>query len=424
MELYDILFSEVKKMNDEVNMIERWQCARLKNKLGCRRGVHLTGVRQSGKSTLAGMLELEKARRYTFDDRGIRTVAAQDPHGFVKRAAGETLIIDEVQKAPEILDAIKIAVDENSEKGQYLLTGSSNLLFAKAVNDSLAGRLGKIRLRPCSYGEIQGKPPTFLDWAFDGAFPPVFDDIDKRGIISLAFVGGYPEPMQFDERDRRDWFREYMEDILGKDIGDVTEVRKIDVLKSMAEWLFAHSAQFFSIDELSAKSGVTKVTVQNYLSALRALYLFDSVPAWSKSDYALLGKRPKWIAGDTGLMAGLLGWNQEAVYLDESKNGKFIESWVYEQLAAIAEATGEYEISHYRDGNKREIDFMVERTDGSLLGIEVKAGGIGKGDFRHLEWFADNLAKGSFKGIVLYSGKDVLHFGKNMTAVPLCALGG
>lgn len=405
-------------------MIKRWQYERLKHKLEYRRGVHLTGVRQSGKSTLAGMLVLEKTRRYTFDNQGIRAVAAQDPHGFVRRTSGETLVIDEVQKVPEILDAIKIAVDENTEKGQYLLTGSSNLLFAKAVNDSLAGRFGKIRLRPCSYGEIRGNQPTFLDWAFNGEFPSVFDDIDKRGIISLAFAGGYPEPMQFAERDRRDWFREYMDDILGKDVGDVTEVRKVEVLKSMAEWLFAHSSQFFSIDELAAKSGVSKVTVQNYLGALRALYLFDSVPAWTKSDYALLGKRPKWIAGDTGLMANLLGWNQEAVYLDETKNGKFIESWVYEQLAAIAEASGEYAISHYRDGNRREIDFMVERSDGSLVGIEVKAGGIGKGDFRHLQWFADNLAKGSFRGIVLYSGKDVLHFGENMTAVPLCALGG
>lgn len=404
-------------------MIKRWQYEQLKHKLEYRRGVHLTGVRQSGKSTLAGMLELEKSRRYTFDNQSIRTVATQDPHGFVKRTSGETLVIDEVQKVPEILDAIKIAVDEDQEKGQYLLTGSSNLLFAKAVNDSLAGRFGKVRLRPCSYGEIQGNQPTFLDRAFSGDFPSTFDDVDKRGIISLAFTGGYPEPMKFAERDRRDWFREYLDDILGKDVGDVTEVRKVEVLKSMTEWLFAHSAQFFSIDELSAKSGVSKVTVQNYLSALRALYLFDCVPAWSKSDYALLGKRSKWIAGDTGLMASLLGWNQEAVYLDETKNGKFIESWVYEQLAAIAESTGEYAISHYRDGNRREIDFMVERSDGSLIGIEVKSGSIGKNDFRHLMWFADNLAKGAFKGVVLYSGKDVLRFGENMMAVPLCALG-
>ena len=404
-------------------MIKRWQYERLKHKLEYRRGVHLTGVRQSGKSTLAGMLELEKARRYTFDNQAVRAVADQDPHGFVKRSFGETLVIGEVQKVPGILDAIKIAVDGNAEKGQYLLTGSSNLLFAKAVNDSLAGRFGKVRLRPCSYGEIQGNQPMFLDRAFSGEFPHSFDDVDKRGIISLAFVGGYPEPMAFSERDRRDWFREYMDDILAKDVGDVTEVRKVEVFKSMAEWLFAHSAQFFSIDELAAKSGVARGTVQNYMSALKALYLFDSVPAWSKSDYAMLGKRPKWIAGDTGLMASMLGWNQEAVYLDETKNGKFIESWVYEQLAAIAEVTGEYAISHYRDGNRREIDFMVERCDGSLVGIEVKAGGVGKGDFRHLMWFADNLASGPFKGIVLYSGKDVLRFGENMTAVPLCALG-
>lgn len=256
--------------------------------------------------------------------------------------------------------------------------------------------------------------PTLLFWK----------SVDKRGVIALALAGGYPEPLEFSPSERRAWFREYADDILGKDVRDVTEVRKVDVLKSMTLWLAAHSSQFFSIDELAAKSSVAKETAQSYLGALKALYLFDSVPAWSKSDYALLGKRPKWIAGDTGLMSGLLGWDAEEVYLDEARSGKLVESWVYQQLAAIAEASGEYEISYYRDNNKREIDFIVERSDGAQLGVEVKAGSVGKSDFNHLRWFSSNLAKGAFRGIVLYSGKDVLSFGENLQAVPLSALGG
>ncbi|MDD4020009.1 MAG: ATP-binding protein [Kiritimatiellae bacterium] len=404
-------------------MIKRWLLDELQHKIEYRRGVHLTGARQVGKSTLAGMVSLEKCRRYTLDAKKVREVAAGDPYGFVKHVAGETLVIDEIQKVPELLDAIKIVVDRDNSKGQYLLTGSSNLHFAKTVKDSLAGRLGRIRLRPLSYGEINGKAPSFLACAFAREFKSEYADIDKRGIIEIGFTGGYPEPLEFSTSERREWFQEYLEDILDKDVKDVTEIRKIAALRSVAIWLLAHSSQFFSVDELAAKTGISKVTAENYLETLKALYLFDRIPAWSRSDYDLLGKRPKWIAGDTGMIASLLGWKTEEVYFDDLRNGKFVESWVYQQLAATADTTGGYEITHYRDNKKREIDFMVEREDGAVLGVEVKAGTVSQDDFAHLKWFAANLAKIPFTGIVLYSGKDVLRFGEGFYAVPLSALG-
>ena len=177
------------------------------------------------------------------------------------------------------------------------------------------------------------------------------------------------------------------------------------------------------MDELAAKTGVAKVTIESYLETLEALYLFDKVPAWSGSDYDFLGKRPKWIACDTGMMASILKWNPEEVYFDDNRSGKLIESWVYQQLAAIAEAEGGYSISQYRDNKKREIDFIVERDDGAMLGVEVKAGSVAGTDFKHLKWFAENLARNSFTGVVLYSGKDVLRFGEGFYAVPLSALG-
>lgn len=369
------------------------------------------------------MVSLEKCRRYTLDAKKVREVAAGDPYGFVKHVAGETLVIDEIQKVPELLDAIKIVVDRDNSKGQYLLTGSSNLHFAKTVKDSLAGRLGRIRLRPLSYGEINGKAPSFLACAFAREFKSEYADIDKRGIIEIGFTGGYPEPLEFSTSERREWFQEYLEDILDKDVKDVTEIRKIAALRSVAIWLLAHSSQFFSVDELAAKTGISKVTAENYLETLKALYLFDRIPAWSRSDYDLLGKRPKWIAGDTGMIASLLGWKTEEVYFDDLRNGQFVESWVYQQLAATADTTGGYEITHYRDNKKREIDFMVEREDGAVLGVEVKAGTVSQDDFAHLKWFAANLAKIPFTGIVLYSGKDVLRFGEGFYAVPLSALG-
>ena len=404
-------------------MLKRWMQKELLHKLGYRRGVFLTGARQVGKSTLSQLIPLEQSRRYSFDAKKIREAAEDDPPSFVKHAAGETLVIDEVQKVPDVLDAIKMVVDRDDTKGQYLLTGSSNLRFAKTIHDSLAGRLGHVRLRPLSLGEINGKEPTFLRTAFAHAFKNDYDDLDKRDILQIAFRGGYPEALPLSLSERRAWFQEYLDDLIEKDVRDVTEVRKSDVLKSAALWLLAHSSQFFAVDELASKSAISKVTAENYLEALRALYLFDRIPAWSKSDYELVGKRPKWVACDTGLIASLLRWNAEEVYLDESRCGKFVESWAYQQLAALADAEGIYSISHYRDGKKREIDFMVEREDGAVLGVEVKSGSVSQGDFKHLKWFAANLAKGPFSGIVLYSGKDVLSFGDGFYAVPLAALG-
>ena len=237
-------------------------------------------------------------------------------------------------------------------------------------------------------------------------------------------MGGYPEARELPHADRQEWFKTYLDDLLGKDIQDITEIRKVETLRKVAVSLIAHTAQFIAVNELSAKVELSKVTLQNYIAALKALYLFDAVPAWAKSDYELIGKREKFFATDSALVANILRWDEDSAYIDESQNGKLVETWVYNQLSAIAETSLEYSISHYRDACKREIDFIVERSDGAMLGIEVKAGSsFSAADFKHLKWFAKNLAKGEFTGIVLYSGEHTLRFGEGFYAVPLAALG-
>lgn len=403
-------------------MIKRWQTARLEAMMRLRRGVNLTGARQTGKSTLATVVELPQARRYTFDDKAVRAVAESDPHGFVRHRPGESLVIDEAQKVPDILDAIKMVVDADNSSGQYLLTGSSNLRFAKAVRDSLAGRLGRIRLRTLAQGEIAGRGPGFLETAFARGFRDSYPELDKRGVIHLAFLGGYPEPLGYPQADRSRWMRDYLGDLLEKDVRDVTEIRKLPVLRATARWLLAHTAQFVTIDELAARTAVSKATARNYTEALKALYLFDELPAWSRGDYPLLGRRGKWLATDTALVAGVLGWDEEQVYMDPNRGGKLAETWVYQQIAAEADAADGIVLSHYRDGRGHEIDFMVERPDGAVLGIEVKAGQVSPGDFRHLKWFATNTSGIPFTGIVLHSGNQTLRFGEGFWAVPFGAL--
>lgn len=403
-------------------MIRRWLESDIQSAMQSRRGVFLTGARQTGKTTLASMLNLAKVKRVTLDNEGSRTAAQYDPISFVERGENQTLIIDEVQKAVGLLDAVKMRLDNDQSKGQYLLTGSSNLRFSKAVKDSLAGRLATIRLRPMTLAEQRGRNPSFLEKAFQGIFVPV-DSLDKKSVVHQAFIGGYPEQLDFSIHERRRWFKDYITDLLTKDVKDITEIRKVDVLKDVAIWLLAHSAQFFTLEDLCTRSGISKITAENYLEVLRALYMFDRIPAWAKSDYDRIGKRAKWVACDTGLMASALRWNEDEVLEDSQCNGKLVETWVYNQLVAQADLHGEYEITQYRDKDKREIDFLVENDRGELLGIEVKAGAlVGNEDLKHLRWFAENLAKSKFHGIVMYAGNEVMSFGDGMYAVPLSCL--
>ena len=405
-------------------MIRRWLEDDIRAAMVSRRGVFLTGARQTGKTTLATMLEFADVKRMTLDNEGTRTAALRDPITFVERGDKQTLVIDEVQKAVGILDAIKMRLDSDQTKGQYLLTGSSNLRFNKSVKDSLAGRLATIRLRPMTLAERRGRAPDFLGNAFKGVFEVPAQELGKRSVVHEAFVGGYPEQLEFSLHERRRWFRDYMTDLLTKDVKDVTEIRKVDVLMDVAVWLSAHSAQFFTVEDLCTRAGITKVTAENYLEVLRALYVFDRLPAWSKSDYDRIGKRAKWFVCDTGLMSSVLRWNEEDVLEDPQCNGKLIETWVYHQLVAQAELDGAYEITQYRDKDKREIDFLVENDRGGLLGVEVKAGAsVCDEDFRHLRWFSANLARGDFQGVVLYAGSEILSFGDGLHAVPLACLG-
>ena len=402
-------------------MFKRWQEENLIRALATRRGVHLTGARQSGKSTLADMLELPNVRRCTFDNEKMRAAAESDPEEFVRRSRGETLVIDEIQKVPSLLEYIKIRLDKDNSKGQYLLTGSANLRFAKRIKDSLAGRLRTIRLRPLSMGEIRGGKGEFLNCAFAREFESPFN-LTKRDVIHEAVLGGYPEALEMDERDRRAWYADYVADVLIKDIQDVTEIRKVESMRKVFDWLLAYSTKFFEKKDLCTQAQLTKETVETYLGALSALYLFDGVEPWSDSDYNRIGKRTKYVAADSGLMSNLLGWNEDAAYYDDDMCGKLVETWVYHQLASLCDLDSSYDIMQYRDSEKREIDFIVKH-DSELLGVEVKAGTVGVGDFKHLKWFKNNLVKGRFTGIVLYSGSEVLSFGDDCYAVPFGCLG-
>lgn len=182
--------------------------------------------------------------------------------------------------------------------------------------------------------------------------------------------------MEFSFSDKKDWIRNYLDDILTKGIKDVTELSKLDAMRSAVTWLLAHSSQLFIIDEFCSKTALTLETAQTYISALSSLYLFDKIPARTKSDYEKIGKRSTYIATDTSLIATTLGWSEDAALFDDKINGKLAEAWKYHEISAQTDIDWNYKISHYRDIDKREVNFIIEDDVGRTAGIEVKCDSV------------------------------------------------
>lgn len=403
---------------------QRWAARSVKEGLGIWRSVFVAGVRQCGKTTLARQFVDAPHEFRSLDDSALLAVANDDPAGFVKRRPDQLLVIDELQKAPALLPEIKRRVDVDNAKGQYLLTGSADIKTLPMVTESLAGRMGTIRLRPLAQGEIAGAEPRFLERAFAADFPSEVPGIDKGAVLDMAFRGGYPETLEMGEAAKRRWFKAYLDALLLQDVRKLMDVRAYAVLREMAELLLARSSKFFSENEIMSALGIKHETFVRFIAVLKTLYLVDEVPPWRDSDYEGMGKRAKYVAADTGMMASVLRWKRQEVEFDGDRCGKCVETWVYNQLAPLADLDPDCEVCQYRDSRKREIDFIVVRNE-EILGIEVKAGSaVGKSDFAHLAWFRDNIANGrKFTGVVFYAGEHTLSFGKGLFAVPLGALG-
>lgn len=402
----------------------RWQSARVKEMLNYRRVIILSGARQSGKTTLAQDIGLPNSIYRTLDDFEMQEAASIDPESFVAHG-DELMIIDEIQKVPLLVQAVKKDVDENKTYGRFLLTGSVNIRSLPSVTESLAGRVSNIRLRPFCMAEKMNKSPDFLANAFTGVFKTCSEKYKKNDYIELALTGGYPEVYDLPKKQRVIWHEDYITTMLDRDLQDIMNIRRQDAMNKLLSILASWSTKEINIQAIGSDLSIERPTLQSYINALETLYVVDRLPSWGKTDYQAIRKKDKLIMSDTGLMASILGWDLEQIQFDSEKTGKLMETFAYQQLISCLEADeNRCNISHYRDANKREIDFIIQDKKGHILGIEVKAGtGIKKSHFKHLEWFKNNMAQPDcFKGIMLYTGDEVLSYGDNLWAVPMNAL--
>jgi len=276
-----------------------------------------------------------------------------------------------------------------------------------------------------SVGEQKQAGAQFLARAFAGEFTPPASAMTRNALAELAFAGGYPEVMGLSTNARRAWHRDYIGALIERDLRDIARVNRLNAMRKLVEIVAAWSSKYMSIADIGAGLSIKRPTVEAYLGALEALFLINRVPAWTRGDYDRVGKKDKLFMTDSGLMASSLNWRLENVIENADRIGKLIETFVYTQLAALIDLNDAYRLYHYRDREKREIDFIVEReSDAAILAIEVKSALSVKGDdFRHIRWFAENMSDGRpFTGIVLYSGEAVFSFGDRMKAVPVSAI--
>lgn len=407
-------------------ILKRWQEKNIEYLRQKRRIVQITGARQCGKTTVAKNISARYNCIYHTMDNSTSLAACNADTKYFLTHNKDIMIIDEVQKAPVIITALKEIVDEDNRMGRYIITGSANIQALPQAQDSMAGRIGPVLLRTFSQGEILGKEPIFIENLKNLNFKQNYEYNGKEEILDIALKGGYPETLGYNIRDIKNWCKDYIDAILKKDLMDVEKIRNHQDMKKLVETTAAWSSKYMEQNAIGSALSIEKPTFTKYLTLLDTMYIIEQLPAFTKTDYERVTKKPKLFMTDTALITTVLNYTMDKVRYEHDITGKLVETFVYHELAANVDYyNGEYSLYHFRDNAGHEIDFILQDNENNnLYAIEVKAGSnIGKDDFKHIKWFKDNIAKNcEFKGIILYTGKNTLSFGENMQAVPMCAL--
>jgi len=387
--------------------------------------VLIVGPRRAGKTTLVRKME-EAGRTYiTLDDQTTLDAAQSDPAGFIRDL--EQVIIDEIQRAPGLLLAIKKAVDEDNRPGHFLLTGSANVLTLPRVADSLAGRMETIRMLPLAQAEILGKTPTFLERLFEGNLQSDGKAIMGDELVQLVLSGGYPEAIKREsERRRQDWTRSYLASILTRDLRDIANIEKLTELPKFVRVLAEYSGQLVNYSEFGSSIQVSHKTGQRYLSLLEQVFLVATLQPWYTNALKRIVKTPKMHFLDSGVLATTRGLSFERVNADRSVFGALLESFVFAEILKLMTASDlRLTPYHFREQQMHEVDIVLERDDGMIVGVEVKASATAKSsDFAGLRILAEACGHKFAYGVVLYDSTDVVHFGDRLAAAPLSCLWG
>jgi uncharacterized protein len=404
-------------------MYQRLVERRAKEALSDTPVVLIVGPRRSGKTTLVRKLG-EAGRTYiTLDDPTILSAAQSDPAGFVRGLDQAT--IDEVQRAPDLLLAIKKTVDEDYQPGRFLLTGSANVLTAPRVADSLAGRMETLQILPLAHAEVRGVSPTFLARLFKGKLQRHPAGIVGDDLVRLVLLGGFPEAINREsERRRQDWARSYLTSVLTRDLRDIAEIEKLTELPKFVRILAEHSGRLVNYSEFGGSIDVGYKTGQRYVALLEQVFLVATLQPWYTNVLKRIVKTPKLHFLDSGLLATARGLSFDRLKKDRTQFGALLESFVFSEVLKLMTGSDlRLTPYHFRDQQLHEVDIVLERDDGMIVGIEIKSSATVKGsDFAGLRTLAEACKDRFAYGVVLYDSTELVPFGDRLAAAPLSSL--
>ncbi len=406
-------------------LLPRFAADRLRAALRDTPAVFVDGPRQAGKTTLVRELLTGDRAYFTLDDQTALEAARADPAAFVRGLDRAT--VEEIQRAPDLLRAIKRAIDTARRPGHYLLTGSANVLMLPTVAESLAGRMKVVTLLPLSRAELRGKRPAFLHHAFAGAVPKPAEPLTGADLIDAVLAGGYPEMLRrHDPRRRQAWARGYVNAIVQRDVRDIALVERIEPLRRLLRVLAHHAGQLTNFTEVGGRLGLDDKTTKKYVGVLEQVFLVRRLEPWSRNRLKRLVKTPKLHFLDSGLLAAVAGVDAARLSRDRRLFGPLLESFVVSEILKQQTWCEEtYDVFHYRDKDQDEVDLLVEDESGAMIGVEVKAAAtVTPADFKGLRKVAAAVGGGFKAGIVVYDGDTVVNFGDRMMAAPVSCVWG
>ncbi|WP_296183039.1 ATP-binding protein [uncultured Mobiluncus sp.] len=387
----------------------------------------VSGARQVGKSTLVSqLLENRSHRLLNLDNAATLQAAQTDPDGFVRQFPEGIVAIDEIQRVPALLRAIKAALDEDRRPGRFIVTGSSNLMNLKGAEESLAGRAETLRLRGFSRGERKGITEDFAANAWNPHPQLPASDLERIDYLRMITESSFPEIAEATPRRRDRWVQAYVERVLTKDATDLYGIQYPDRLRVLLGKVASQGTSEFVAAHVSRELNIPERSVPGYLNALKNVFLIDVLPAWGTNLTRRVISKPKVFLQDPATAASLVGVDATSLEMQISSSftGGLLESFVATELLKQREWSAiPFKLFHFRDSTGKEVDLVMESRGREIVGVEVKAAVSLQGkDFsglRHLQ----KLAGEKFRcGILLYAGKESLPMGPGLWAMPISAL--
>ncbi len=404
-------------------MYTRHITQRIQTAMSDTRVVLIAGPRQAGKTTLAQSIAGENTPFFTLDNASTLDAAQRDPVGFIRGL--DKAVIDEVQRAPALLLAIKESVDNDQRPGRFLLTGSANLMTLPKVADSLAGRMEVAKLLPLSQSELHDTQSTFLDKVFEGKIPTITAPLIANDLVQAVLSGGYPEAVARKSHKRRqDWYLNYIDAIVQRDIKEISKIEQRQQIPRLLQGLAHHSSQLINYTKVGSLLDMNGVTTQKYTGILEQLFLVSALAPWHTNRIKRLVKSPKLHFLDSGLLAALQDITLEKIKKDRLMFGPLLETFVFTELQKLSSWNDDrFVFSHFRDKQQNEVDIVLQNRSGQIVGIEVKASGtVSSADFSGLRKLAEAHHKEFVLGLVLYDHDETIPFGEKLVAAPVSVL--